>query len=46
MLEEEYVRTDLKEETDELLRLFEGWKPASIVLRDVNFRLEAVRSRL
>ena len=46
LLEEEFVRTELKKETKELLRLFEAWKPSSKVLKDVKFRLEAVKSKL
>ena len=46
VLEEEFVRTELRAETDELLRLFEEWRPTSKVLKDVKFRLEAVRSKL
>ncbi|KAI9873924.1 MAG: hypothetical protein M1830_010389, partial [Pleopsidium flavum] len=40
LLEEDYVRTELKPETNELLRQFDDWKPSSKVLRDVKFRLE------
>ncbi|KAI9836323.1 MAG: hypothetical protein M1837_003411 [Sclerophora amabilis] len=46
VLEEEYVRTQLGGETAELLDQFERWKPSSKVLRDVKWRLEAVRSKL
>ncbi|KAI9821013.1 MAG: hypothetical protein M1826_000792 [Phylliscum demangeonii] len=46
VLEEEYVRTALHEETTELLAQFEKWRPTSKVLKDVKFRLEAVRSKL
>lgn len=46
VLEEEYVRTELYNETTELLRQFEDWKPSSKVLKDVKFRLEGVRSKL
>jgi len=46
LLEEDYVRTELYNETNELLRQFDDWKPSSKVLRDVKFRLEGVRSKL
>lgn len=43
LVEEEYVRTALREETAELLALFDNWKPTTKVLKDVKFRLEAVK---
>lgn len=46
VLEEEFVRTELKGETEELLGLFDAWRPQSKVLKDVKFRLEAVKSKL
>ncbi|KAJ5747454.1 uncharacterized protein N7511_009150 [Penicillium nucicola] len=46
LLEEEYVRRELHEETMELLRQFDEWKPSSKVLKDVKFRLEGIRSKL
>ncbi|KAF2758858.1 hypothetical protein EJ05DRAFT_324217 [Pseudovirgaria hyperparasitica] len=46
LLEEEFVRRELGKEVDELLSMFEAWKPTSKALKDVKFRLEAVRSRL
>lgn len=46
LLEEEYVRTQLWDETLDLLRQFDLWKPSSKVLKDVKFRLEGVRSKL
>ncbi|KAK2790477.1 hypothetical protein FQN53_009501 [Emmonsiellopsis sp. PD_33] len=46
VLEEEYVRRELSEETTELLKLFDDWKPTSKVLKDVKFRLEGIRSKL
>ncbi|KAI9831333.1 MAG: hypothetical protein M1819_005107 [Sarea resinae] len=46
LLEEDYVRTDLGGETKELLEQFDDWKPTSKVLKDVKFRLEAVKSKL
>lgn len=46
LLEEDYVRTELYNETTELLRQFDDWKPSSKVLKDVKFRLEGVRSKL
>ena len=46
VLEEEYVKTELQGEMEELLSTFDKWKPQSKVLKDVKFRLEAVRSKL
>ncbi|KAJ5279440.1 hypothetical protein N7478_004812 [Penicillium angulare] len=46
LLEEEHVRQELQEETMELLRQFDDWKPSSKVLKDVKFRLEGIRSKL
>ncbi|KAI9683154.1 MAG: hypothetical protein M1829_005945 [Trizodia sp. TS-e1964] len=46
VLEEEYVKTELDRETSDLLEQFDNWKPTSKVLKDVKFRLEAVRSKL
>ncbi|KAL2221800.1 hypothetical protein M432DRAFT_636475 [Thermoascus aurantiacus ATCC 26904] len=46
ILEEDYVRRELYQETMELLRQFDDWKPSSKVLKDVKFRLEGVRSKL
>lgn len=46
ILEEDTVRRELGGEVQELLNLFEDWKPTSKGLKDVKFRLEAVRSRL
>ncbi|KAL8722943.1 MAG: hypothetical protein Q9225_000635 [Loekoesia sp. 1 TL-2023] len=46
VLEEDFVRKELREETMELLRQFDEWKPSSKVLKDVKFRLEGVRSKL
>jgi hypothetical protein len=46
LLEEDYVRHELHEESLELLRQFDEWKPATKVLRDVKFRLEGIRSKL
>lgn len=46
LLEEEYVRTELFRETNELLKQFDEWRPTSKVLKDVKFRLEGVRSKL
>jgi hypothetical protein len=46
LLEEEKVRKELGDEVQELLRLFENWRPVSKPLKDVRFRLEAVRSKL
>lgn len=46
VLEEEYVRRELSEETTELLKQFDEWKPSTKVLKDVKFRLEGIRSKL
>ncbi|MCJ1403307.1 hypothetical protein MMC11_006530 [Xylographa trunciseda] len=46
VLEEEYVRAEMLDEMNELLKQFDAWKPASKVLKDVKFRLEGVRSKL
>lgn len=46
LLEEDFVKTDLDSETAELLKQFDDWKPATKVLKDVKYRLEAVRSKL
>ncbi|PLB42052.1 uncharacterized protein BDW47DRAFT_97772 [Aspergillus candidus] len=46
LLEEEYVRRELYDETTELLRQFDDWKPTTKVLKDVKFRLEGIRSKL
>lgn len=46
LLEEEHVRRELQDETMELLRQFDDWKPSSKVLKDVKFRLEGIRSKL
>lgn len=46
LLEEEYVRRELYDETMELLRQFDDWRPSSKVLKDVKFRLEGIRSKL
>jgi hypothetical protein len=46
LLEEDFVRTELDSETAELLKQFDDWKPTTKVLKDVKYRLEAVRSKL
>lgn len=46
LLEEDLVKTGLSQETEELLRQFDDWKPVKKELKDVKFRLEAVRSKL
>ncbi|KAK2592555.1 hypothetical protein QQS21_009735 [Conoideocrella luteorostrata] len=46
MLEEDFVKTELSSETEELLRQFDDWKPSNKALKDVKYRLEAVRSKL
>ncbi|PBP21382.1 hypothetical protein BUE80_DR007824 [Diplocarpon rosae] len=46
LLEEDYVKTELHQETTQLLKQFDDWKPGTKVLKDVKYRLEAVRSKL
>ena len=46
VLEEEYVKHQLQDETMQLLRQFDDWKPFTKVLKDVKFRLEGVRSKI
>lgn len=46
LLEEDFVKTELSRETAELLRQFDDWAPATKALKDVKYRLEAVRSKL
>ncbi|KAI5928698.1 hypothetical protein F4810DRAFT_644948 [Camillea tinctor] len=46
LLEEEFVRTELYSETAELLKQFDDWTPSTKALKDVKYRLEAVRSKL
>ena len=46
LLEENYVKTELSGETEEILRQFDAWKPTNKALKDVKYRLEAVRSKL
>ena len=46
LLEEDFVKTQLSHETEELLKQFDEWKPSNKALKDVKYRLEAVRSKL
>ncbi|KAF3046858.1 hypothetical protein E8E12_003036 [Didymella heteroderae] len=46
LLEEDFVKKELGEEVEELLGMFEEWKPTAKQLKEVKFRLEAVRSKL
>ncbi|KAL0778852.1 hypothetical protein CaCOL14_005110 [Colletotrichum acutatum] len=46
LLEEDFVRTELSSETEELLRQFDEWKPVTKALKDVKYRLEAIRLKL
>lgn len=46
LLEEDLVKTELSAETEELLQQFDDWRPVKQALKDVKFRLEAVRSKL
>ncbi|KAI0416179.1 hypothetical protein F5X98DRAFT_344339 [Xylaria grammica] len=45
LLEEEFVKRNF-EETAELLKQFDDWTPTTKALKDVKYRLEAIRSRL
>ena len=40
------IKTVLGAETAELLQQFDDWRPTTKALKDVKYRLEAVRSRL
>lgn len=46
ILEEDIVKRDMGHEVQELVKLYEEWRPVSKVLKDVRFRLEGVRSKL
>ncbi|KAF2397812.1 hypothetical protein EJ06DRAFT_481470 [Trichodelitschia bisporula] len=46
VLEEERVRNELMGDCQDLLALFEEWRPQSKGLKDIKFRLEALRSKL
>lgn len=46
MLEERKMQDELQEEARALLDEFAKWQPVSKVLKDVKFRLEAIRSKL
>jgi len=46
ILEEDLVKREMQDEVTELIRLFDDWKPTTKPLKDVKFRLEAVKSRL
>jgi hypothetical protein len=46
ILEEDFVKSDLHDEANELLKQFDDWNPATKVLKDVKFRLEGIRSKL
>ncbi|CAI6332632.1 unnamed protein product [Periconia digitata] len=46
LLEEDFVKKELGKEVEELLGMFEDWKPTGKQLKDVKFRLEGVRSKL
>ena len=46
ILEEDFVKSELQGEAQQLLREFDEWKPNTKVLKDVKFRLEGVRSKL
>ncbi|KAL1649189.1 hypothetical protein SLS58_001763 [Diplodia intermedia] len=46
LLEEDFVRRELSNEVEELLAMFESWKPTTKPLKDIKFRLEVVKSKL
>lgn len=46
LLEEDVVKTELDQESKELLLRFDEWKPTSKVLKDVKYRLEVIKSKL
>jgi hypothetical protein len=46
ILEEDKVRKELGDECRDLLALFDEWRPTTKGLKDVKFRLEALRSKL
>ncbi|KAF1849521.1 uncharacterized protein K460DRAFT_275999 [Cucurbitaria berberidis CBS 394.84] len=46
LLEEDFVKKELGKEVEDLLGMFEAWKPTGKQLKDVKFRLEGVRSKL
>jgi hypothetical protein len=46
LLEEDFVKKELGKEVEDLLGMFEEWKPTNKQLKDVKFRLEGVRSKL
>lgn len=46
LLEEDVAKTSLGGEVRELLRQFDDWKPLTKPLKDVKYRLEAVRGLL
>lgn len=46
LLEEDLVKKELGNEVNNLLSMFEDWKPTDKRLKDVKFRLEGVRSKL
>ena len=46
LLEEEFVKKELSDEVETLLGLFESWRPQGKGLKDVRWRLEAVRSKI
>lgn len=46
LLEEDFVKSELSNEVEDLLNQFDDWKPTTKALKDVKYRLEAVRSKL
>ena len=46
LLEEKSVKAEFQAEVKELLRMFDEWKPSTKSLKDVKWRLEAVKSKL
>ena len=46
ILEEDFVKSDLQDEAQLLLKQFDEWKPTTKALKDVKFRLEGIRSKM
>jgi hypothetical protein len=46
LLEEGRVKTELSDETAALLRMFDDWNPVTAKLKEVKYKLEAIKSNL
>lgn len=46
LLEEDRVKTELSDETAALLRKYDDWNPVTAKLKEVKYKLEAIRSHL